>query len=328
MLVRIPIEKRSILSKILICGATGFLGRNMLESFVGDKNYDIRAVWHNRKPSPQTYDKSVEWVHADLTNKADVKKVIDGVDIVLQYASVTSGIKDVVNKPHIHVADNAVMNSLLLREAFEQEIKHFIFPSCTAMYQSSFDPVKESDFDESIELYPKYFAGGNTKVYIEKMCDFYSRIGKTKFTVLRQSNIYGPYDKFDLEKGHVFAATIVKTVQAKESIIVWGTGEEERDLLYVGDLVKCVHSVIEKQKNQFELVNVGYGKSISVSDLVKKIINISGKKLYIKYDADQPTIKTKLALDIQKSKKVFDWIPKISLDDGVADTIEWYKRNK
>ena len=135
------------------------------------------------------YIKDVEWIHADLTKSEHVKKVVKDVDIILQYAAVTTGAKDVVNRPYIHVTDNAIMNSLLFREAFEQKVKHLIFPSCTVMYQSSDEPVKESDFNESDDIYPKYYGGGNTKVYLEKMCKFYSTLGETKFTVLRQSNI-------------------------------------------------------------------------------------------------------------------------------------------
>ena len=313
--------------KILICGATGFIGRNMLESFVQNDNFDIRATWYKNANPTELYNGQVEWVHANLTKVEDVKNVVDGVDIILQYAAVTTGVKDVINRPHIHVTDNAVMNSLLLREAFEQKVKHFIFPSCTVMYQSSDVPMKESDFDESVDLYPKYYGGGNTKVYIEKMCKFYSTLGDTKFTVMRQSNIYGPHDKFNLDIGHVFAATIVKVSDAKDTIDVWGTGQEKRDLLYVSDLVNCVNSIVEKQKSKFELVNVGYGESISVSNLVKKIVDISGKNLYINYDKDKPTVDTKLVLDISKAKELFDWSPKLSLAAGIKDTLEWYKGN-
>ena len=315
--------------KILICGATGFLGRNILESFVQNDNFDVKAVWHTPTDLVDVYWDGVEWIQADLTKLQDVKGVFyGGIDIVLQYAAVTSGVKDIVSKPHIHVTDNVVMNSLLMREAFEQGVDHFVFPSCTLMYQSSDVPVKESDFNESDEIFSKYYGAGNTKVYLEKMCKFYSTFKKTKFTVLRQSNIYGPYDKFNLETGHVFAATIVKTAQANGSINVWGTGEEERDLLYVSDLVDCIKLSLKNQKSFFELVNVGYGQSISVSNLVKKVVDIYGKELYINYDETKPTVKTKLAVDINKVRKLFGWNPNITLDSGIKKTIDWYNSKK
>jgi len=110
-------------------------------------------------------------------------------------------------------------------------------------------------------------------------------------------------------------------------IVVWGTGEEERDLLYVSDLVDFVDLAIKKQKNKFELFNVGCGYSISIKDLVKKIIDHSGKNLEIEYDLSKPTIKTKLRLDATKAKSLLGWKPKVSLDQGIRKTMEWYKSN-
>ena len=316
------------MKRMLICGASGFIGKNLLNYFTG--KYNIRAVDIDAPhPASLRYflDKGndIEWISADLRKSEDVKKVLKDVDIVLHYAATTTGAADIVSKPYIHVTDNAVMTSLLLREAFEQGIEHFVMPSCTLMYQSSDLPVKETDFNEDDGIIPKYFGAGNTKVYLEKMCNFFAGFKKTKYTVLRQSNLYGPYDKFDLAKGHVFAATVVKVMNSDDKITVWGTGEEERDLLHISDLINCVESALEKQESYYELVNVGLGKSITISDLVKLIITISGKDLAIEYDDTKPTIKTKLAVDISKAKKIFDWCPKISLEEGISKTINWYK---
>ena len=319
--------------KILICGATGFIGRNILERFCNNKKYEIRALYHKR-PIPKNYNNTkvggknnVHWIRANLTKNEDVKKVMSGIDIVLQYAATTTGVADIVSKPYIHVTDNAVMNSLLLREAFEQRVEHFIIPSCSIMYQSSDVLVKESDFNESDEINPKYFGAGWMKVYLEKTCDFYSRFKRTKHTVLRQTNIYGPHDKYDLQKGHVFGSTIVKVMNAEKSVLVWGTGEEERDLLHVSDLIDCIEAAIENQTTYYELVNVGLGKSTSISSLVKKIVDASEKNLSIDYDSTKPTIKTKLGVDITKAKKLFNWTPKVSLDEGIVKTLNWYNKH-
>ena len=132
------------------------------------------------------------------------------------------------------------------------------------MYKSSLKPIKENDFNPLKDIEPKYFGVATTKVYNENMCDFFSRLGKTKYTAIRHSNIYGPYDKFDLERSHVFGATVTKVMRAKNEITIWGKGKEKRDLLYIDDLVKFVELVIKKQKNNFELLNCGIGKAISI----------------------------------------------------------------
>ena len=167
------------------------------------------------------------------------------------------------------------------------------------------------------------------KVFSEKLCEFYSGLGDTKYTAFRHSNIYGPFDKFNQEKSHVFAATITKVLEAKDkdSILVWGTGKEERDLLYSEDLADFIEKAIDTQESSFELVNAGFGESVSVSGLVKKVIDISGKSLRIEYDPSKPSIPTKVALDCSKAKEKFGWEPKTNLEDGIKKTIQWYKEN-
>ena len=309
--------------KVLVCGATGFIGRNIAEYFSKNNNYEVIGV-HNKR---QIYEcPNLRWVKADLTQINDIERVIEGVDIIIQAAATTTGSKDVVLRPYIHITDNAVINSLLFRAAFEKKVKHVLFFSCTVMLQTSDRPQTETDYDANSELHPRYFGIANTKLYIEKMCDFYSRIGETKFTAIRHTNIYGPHDKFDLEKSHVFGATITKVLSAKDGkVSVWGTGEEARDLLYIDDLISFVEKAIKNQKSPYGLYNCGYGSAISIKNLVEKIIASSGEKLKIEHDLSQPTIKTSLSLDCSKAKTELNWEPKTSLDDGIDKTITWWR---
>lgn len=310
--------------KVLICGATGFIGRNLVEHFSKRQDMDVHAIHFNRQPYPMP---NVTWHHADLRNTADIERVIQGVDIIIQAAATTSGSKDIVTRPFIHVTDNAIMNSYLFRAAFEHKVKHVIFFSCTVMYQSSEKPLTEDDFDANQPLHPRYFGVGNTKLYVEKMCEFYANISNTKFTAIRHSNIYGPHDKYDLERSHVFGATITKVMNAHNNLVVWGTGEEERDLLYVDDLMEFVERAIAKQPEKFRLYNCGYGQAVAIRDLVNKIVGHSGKVLSIDHDLSQPTIKTSLCLDCTRAKEELGWTPKTTLDTGIQKTLEWWRNN-
>ncbi len=310
--------------KVLICGATGFVGRNLTEQLSKRADLDVHAVRFNR---PEYACDNVTWHQADLRSPADIERVIQGVDVIIQAAATTSGSKDIVTRPFIHVTDNAVMNSYLFRAAFEHKVKHVVFFSCTVMYQSSPTALKESDFNANIPLHPRYFGVGNTKLYIEKMCEFYAGISDTKFTSIRHSNIYGAHDKFDLERSHVFGATITKVMTAKDKISVWGTGEEERDLLHADDLVRFVELSIEKQTEKYRLYNCGYGQAVTIKDLVQKIVTHSGKNLKIEHDLSQPTIKTSLFLNCDLAKSELGWEPKVSLDDGIKSTLAWWSAN-
>ena len=310
--------------KILICGATGFIGRNMTEYFAASGEYEVHAVRFTR---PEFALPGVVWHQADLRDATACENLVKGMDIIVQAAATTSGSKDIVTKPFIHVTDNAVMNSVLFRAAFEAKVKHVVFFSCTVMYPSSEKALKESDFDANVPLHPRYFGVGNTKLYIEKMCEFFAGISETKFTAIRHSNIYGAHDKFDLERSHVFGATITKVMTATDKITVWGTGEEERDLLHCDDLCDFVQAAIERQPGKYALYNCGLGRAISIKDLVHSIVAASGKTLAIEHDLTAPTIKTSLFLDCAKAKAELGWQPKVSLDEGIKRTIAWWRGN-
>jgi nucleoside-diphosphate-sugar epimerase len=154
-------------------------------------------------------------------------------------------------------------------------------------------------------------------------------IGKTKYTCIRHSNIYGPNDKFELEKSHFFAANIVKILENKNNkILIWGDGKEKRDLLYIDDLLNFVNLVISKQKNNFEIFNCGWSTSYKIIDVIKKIIKVSKRKIIISFDKSKPSIKTNILVSALKAKKLLGWYPKISLNNGIRKTIKWYNKNK
>lgn len=311
--------------KLLILGGSGFIGRNLWARFSGDPAWEVYAASRSGMPAGGT-SAGVQFIKADLTKAADVAEAVKGKDVVIQAAATTSGAKDIVEKPYVHVTDNAVMNALLFRACFEAKVKHVVFFSCTTVYKPQEEPVREEDLKG--EVYDKYFGGGWTKIYNEKMCEFYSRIGETKYTVIRHSNIYGPFDKYDLDKSHVFGATVTKVMKASDGkITVWGDGSEERDLLYIDDLVDFVALVLERQQERFELVNVGAGETVPIRELVEKVIRHSGRDLKIEYDLTKPVIGFKLRISLDRVRSRYGWKAKVSLDEGIRRTLAWYREN-
>ena len=313
------------MKKIVILGASGFIGKNIALSLAKSKNKIVGTYFKNY---PNELRNRINLVKCDLRNPIQVNNLTKKTDILIHCAATTSGAKDIFNKPYIHVTDNAIMNSVITRAAFENEIKHVIMFSCTVMYRSSKKPLKESDFNPKKEMYKNYFGGGWMKVFTEKMSEFYSRLGKNKYTVIRHSNIYGPYDKFDLEKSHVFGASITKVIKNKTGKVkIWGDGKEKRDLLYIDDLVDFVKKIIFKPKKNFCIYNIGLGKAISINELTKKIINISKLKLTIENDLKKKSLKNNIVLNCSLAKKNYGWKPKISIEEGITKTLNWYQKN-
>jgi len=313
------------MKNLLICGGSGFIGRNCVENFVKNTEYKITATYF----SEQKYEPvdGVEFVKVDLRDEAAVKEIMKDKHIVIQAAATTTGAKDVINAPYIHVTDNAVMNSWIFREAVLNKIEHLIFFSCTVMYQSKDELQSESDWSAADRIYPNYFGVGNTKVYLENMCDFYSQIGETKFTAIRHSNVFGPYDKYDLDKCHVVPAFVNKIVNANDTLEVWGTGEAKRDIVYIDDLVDMVEKVIEKQESKYELFNCGAGRAYSIKELADYIMAVNDKSLKLEYNTSKPNIPTVVILNCDKAKEKLGWEPKTNILEAFKKTSKWYKQN-
>ena len=309
--------------RVLICGATGFIGRNTVERLARRADLEVHAV---RFARPAYEAAGVTWHQADLRDPAAIDRLVAGMDVIVQAAATTSGARDIVTRPHIHVTDNAVMNSLLLRAAYDRKVGHFVFFSCNVMLQSAPTPWDEAGFDANAAIHPRYFAIGWTKVYIEKMCEFFAGLGVTRHTVFRHSNVYGPHDKFDLERSHVFGATVTKAMTATDGkLVIWGTGEEARDLLHVADMVDAIELAIDRQREAYGLYNIGAGHAVTVNQLVRKIVAASGRDLAIEHDLSQPSIPTSLSLDCAKARRELGWQPKIPLEAGITQTLAWWR---
>lgn len=302
------------MSRILVLGATGFVGRNAAEWFAA-KGHEVVRQGCMR--------------NADLQANLLGPQAVDytGYDVIIQCAAATSGCKDTLEDPAMHIANNAVMNSYILKECAKAGVKHVIFPSCSVMYQSSPIPLKESDFDANTPLNPAYLGFASTKLYCERLCEFYANISDTKFTVMRNTNFYGPYDKYDPDRSHVFGATVRKVMDATDKVTVWGAGTEARDFLHIDNFCSFVEAAIERQPTKYALYNVGSGVAVKINELVQAIINHSGKQLTIEHDLTKPTIPTSLCLDTSKAKTELGWEPSVGLFEGIGSTLDWYRKN-
>jgi nucleoside-diphosphate-sugar epimerase len=311
------------MKKVLVCGGSGFIGQNIIK-FLQKKPYKIFATYNSKKPKGLDF---VKWIKSDLTSIKDVRKTIQDYEIIIQSAAATSGAKEMIKNPLSLIGDNAVMNSLILKEAIKKKVGHFVFLSCSVMYHHSNKKLKESDYDPSKKLNKIYEGMALSKVYIENMSKFYSERSKTKFSVLRHTNIYGPYDKFENLKSHFMASTITKIRHSKKSITVWGNGEEKRDFLYVEDLCLAIECILKKQKKNFEILNISYGKTFSVKEIVKKIKEIYRKDIKIMFDKSKPTININISVDNTKIFNKYKWRPVNTIENGIKKTITWYSKN-
>lgn len=318
------------MKRILICGASGFIGRNLFEHFSKREDVEVFGTYNKKKFTDNDHllqaDFLSPWNAFDLAND-----IFGKWDAVVYAAGISAGVKVFTSEPETLFTQSNVMNMRVLEAAFRSNVKHFIFLSCSVMYPMDLGrPAKENDVFID-RIHPSYRLGALVKLLAEELCYTYSHSqkGGTKFTVIRHSNCYGPHDKFDLERGHFFGATVEKVMSAPDggTINVWGDGKEERDFLYVSDLCDFVEKAIGTQRTHFALCNVGFGASCSVGSIACLIANQSGKNITIVFDENKPTIKGRLALDRRRAQRYFDWTPHVGISEGIVKTLEWYKNN-
>ena len=147
-----------------------------------------------------------------------------------------------------------------------------------------------------------------------------------KVGIARIFNVYGINEPLD-ERSHAISDLIRKAINyPKEDFIVWGDGKQTRDYMYVSDCVDALVKLEEKISGYQPLpliLNIGSGKTISISDLAEVIIKISGKNIKPKYDVQKPVGPMSRTADIRKVKEALNWEPKVSFEEGLKRTFVW-----
>lgn len=318
--------------RILITGATGLVGSNLLMRLLGgglaEDGVKIRATLY--KDLPVVVDREIEYVHADLTKEEDCRNAVEGCDVVVHAAANTSGALIIQKTPMVHVTPNVVMNVFLLDAAYNAGVSKFIWFASTTGYPYSKDPMTEDRMFEG-DPYSAYYFVGHMKRFTETLCKMYGEKLKKPMTtiVLRPTNIFGPCDDFELATSHVTASLIRKVVERHDPLVVWGTGKDLRDLVYVDDVTDAVMRAVTSERTGYNAYNIGSGKVHSVNSILKHILEIDGyADANVECDKTKPTTIPVRRVDVSKAKRELGFAVKTKLEDGLKKTLEWYRLNK
>jgi len=147
-----------------------------------------------------------------------------------------------------------------------------------------------------------------------------------KIALLRPTAVYGPRDNFDPMGGHVIPALICRASEKENPFVVWGTGEEVRDFLYVGDLARACLLLLEKRAD-CDPVNIGYGEPITIRQTVQIILAATGHAdATLQFDATKPSAIPVRMVDISKARRILGFEPQTTLEQGITKTVDWYRR--
>ncbi len=306
--------------KVLVAGGSGLIGSHTIEELL-HRGAQVRATLHSKEPVIK--DDRIEYIQCDLTQRADCAKVVQDMDYVILCAANTSGAAVMAQNPIAHITANLLINSQILEAACLAGVSRLLFVSSTTVYPAVTYPVKEEEGFTG-EPHPSYFAVGWMKRYIEKLAEFYYQRYGMKIALIRPTNIYGPYDKFDFETSHVLPALMRRAVEKQNPFEVWGDGSAVRDFMYVSDLVEALLLTLENYA-ECQPLNIGSGQPVTIKESVELILRVTGNPATAIYDASKPTTIPFRVVDLTKAETVLGFKAKVSLEEGLKKTIDWYR---
>ena len=306
---------------VLVTGGTGFVGTHLVKYLLAS-GAKVRVPIHDRNLVEADLD--VELVSANLIDAEECLKATKNMDYVFHAAGAVSAAGVTATNPMSAITTNLILTARVLEASWRNGVECCqIFGSSTG-YPPSDHPIKEEEM-WSGDTYPGYFGYGWMRRYLEKLSEFVAQKSDTRIALVRPTATYGRYDNFDLKTSHVIPALIRKAVERHSPYEVWGSGNEVRDFLHVNDLARGCLLVLEK-KSGCDPVNLGYGEAVTVKEIISHILSAAGhQNAEIFFNSDRPGTIPFRMVDTSKATHELNFSPAVSLEEGLADTVTWFR---
>jgi GDP-L-fucose synthase len=302
--------------RVVVTGGSGFLGRFVVRKLREENCHDVFV------PRSSEYD---------LREEDDVRRLFDTAQpqVIIHLAAVVGGIGANRMHPGQFFYDNAMMGLQMIEGARRHGVQKFVCIGTVCSYPK-FTPVpfKEENIWNGYPEETNAPYGLAKKMLLVQLESYRQEYGLQGIYLI-PVNLYGPRDNFDLETSHVIPALIRKCVEAKRAAapkpVVWGPGTATREFLYVEDAADAIVAGAEKY-DAAAPVNLGSGQEVKIRELVEMIQKMVGYKGEVTWDATKPDGQPRRSLDTSKARDLLGWQAKVSLQDGLKRTVEWYEK--
>jgi UDP-glucose 4-epimerase len=303
--------------RVLVTGGAGFIGANLVQHLSVNSAYDV-VVLDNLSAGQQrpVFPRGVRFTCGDFTDKATLTECLQGVDAVIHLAAL-SGVIDSVEDPCPSFEVNVAGSFQLLELARAANVRRIINASTGgALLGEVASPISEETAPCPLSPY------GASKLAVEGYCSAFAGAYGLSCVTLRFSNIYGPRSA---HKKSVVAA-FIKSIIRDEPLVVYGDGTQQRDYLYVGDLVRGIEAALKRQLTG--VYQLGCGQPTALRTLVGTLKKVSKRDFRVRYEARRSGEVHSTWCNIAKAAREFDYNAPTDLEAGLQTTWSWYLENR
>lgn len=267
--------------------------------------------------------------------KAEFKKVnlmqienclaaCEGIDFVFHLAGIKGSPAMTSKKPASFFVPTITFNTNMMEAARIKGVKRYLFTSTIGVYAPA-EVFHEDDVWKTFPSDNDRFAGWAKRMG-ELQAEAYAvEYGWKDIVIVRPANVYGPYDNFDPENAMVIPSLIRRALDGEDPLTVWGDGSAIRDFIHARDVARGM--ILAMEKSPGRPLNLGSGSGVSIKQIVDIVVKNLDKKPKIIWDTSKPSGDKLRLMDISRARSI-GFAPEITLEDGILETMEWFRKNK
>ena len=304
--------------KILVTGGAGFIGSHVVDALI-ERGHEVAVVDDLSTGKREHVNPRARFYRLDIRDAQGLEEVFAAErPEIVNHQAARANVRESMEKPILYAEVNVIGSLNLLELSRKYGVEKFIYASTGgAVYgEPEYLPADEAHPINPLDPY------GASKHFVEHYLYLYGVNYGLRYTILRYPNVYGPRQDPYGEAGVV--AIFTGQMLRGEQAVINGSGEQERDFVYVGDVVEA--NLLALDRGDGGIYNLGWGFGTSVNEIFARLKEITGYEKEAVHGPPKKGEVFKICLDATKARRELGWVPRISLDEGLRMTVEYFKR--
>lgn len=306
--------------KVLVAGGTGLIGTPLVKMLIEEEGASVRIVSLDDKSRAHP---EADFHNLDLTKFDNCLSACSGMDYVFNLLCLKGSPKFMKEKPATAFDTNTDLENNLIRATHRCGVKNYFLTSSIGVYPAADVFFEDNAIKEKLPS-TNDMAGGFAKFVAEIQAQHYTAEHGMTISIVRPANTYGPGDDFDSEKAMVVPSFIKRVLGGENPFMARGASRV-RDVIYCEDVARGMLHIAKIEETR--PINLGSGIGYSLSEILDAVINNFENKPEVLWTESKSIGDTRRVLDVSRAKSL-GWSPKISLEEGIKKTMEWYKTQK